>query len=320
MKILMPEYNTLTKGDIDMSVFESFGDLVIMDQASREELKAEIRDADVLFVNKTKVDEELLACAEKLRYIGECATGFNNIDLEACKKRGIRVTNVPTYSTSSVAQQTFAYILEYYNKVAAFSDFCMDGGWVSSPYFSNFKYDMFELEGVTIGLIGYGLIAQSVAKIANAFGMNVLAYKRSAAVGTTSEDGLAHFVSLDDLVGSADIVSVHCPLNDQSQGMCDSSFFARMKDGAMFINTARGPIVDELALKEALESGKLGFAALDVLEVEPMSPSCPLLGVKNLIITPHVAWAPFETRTRLVEIVADNYKSFAAGEPKNVIA
>lgn len=318
MKVVMPEFNTLTRGDIDMSGFDRLGNLVILDRPSREELKAELRDAELLFVNKTSVDEDLLSCAGKLRYIGECATGFNNIDLDACRRHGITVTSVPAYSTDAVAQQVFAFLLEHYSRVHEYNELVKNGGWTRSGNFSEFCFPTEELARKTIGLVGYGRIGSKVAQIANAFGMNVLATSRHYVSGY-SGDGLTKFVSFDTLLKESDVVSVHCPLNDASYHLFNEEVFSKMKEDAFFINTARGPIVSESALAEALRSGHLSGAAVDVVEEEPIGENSPLLGIENCVITPHVAWAPRETRQRLVDVVLNNVHCWQEEEPINVV-
>lgn len=318
MKIVMPEYSTLTRGDIDMSGFDRLGDLVILDHPDRETLKAELKDADILFVNKTVVDDALLSEAASLQYIGECATGFNNIDLAACKKRGITVSYVPAYSTDAVAQQVFAFLLEHFNRVHEYNDFVKDGGWTRSGNFSEFCFPMEELTGKTIGLVGYGRIGSRVAQIARAFGMEVLATSRSFVSGY-SGDGLARFVPLDTLLSESDVVSVHCPLTDESFHLFDEKTFAKMKRGAFFINTSRGPVVSEPALAAALANGHLSGAAVDVVDEEPIPEESPLLKADACLITPHVAWAPRETRQRLVDVVLDNVNGYLEGAPANVV-
>ncbi len=318
MKIVMPEYSTLTRGDIDMSGFEALGDLLVLDHPAREDLKAALQDADVLFVNKTTVDADLLEAAPRLKYIGECATGFNNIDLAACAAKGITVTYVPAYSTDAVAQHVFAFLLEHFVRVHDYDVFVKDGGWTRSGNFSEFVFPTAELCSKTLGLVGYGRIGSQVAQIARAFGMTVLATTRTRTEGM-SEDGCARFVPLAELLAEADVVSVHCPLTDASHHMFDEELFAAMKPAAFFINTSRGPVVSETALAAALQSGHLSGAAVDVLEEEPMSASCVLRDAPNCIITPHVAWAPRETRERLVDVVLNNYDAWQNGDPVNVV-
>ena len=338
MKIVMPEANTLTKGDVDLSAIDDLGEVEVYENLTADELADVLKDADAVLVNKSVLNEKTLAKAEKLKYIGECATGFNNIDIAYCNSRGITVTNVPDYSTNAVAQQVFAYILHHYSQVGKYNEFVQDSGWINSKTFAPFVFDSDELFGKTIGLVGYGKIGRAVAKIADSFGMNVLVYTRSYAkalemsktargdVDKTVLDGFldradkfVSYVTLDNLLKHSDIVSVHCPLNADSNEMFNAEAFAKMRKGAFFINTARGGVIVESALADALRSGRLSGAALDVLENEPMSPDCPLLGIGNCLITPHVAWAPYATRKRLVSVVVSNLRNFAAGRPTNVV-
>lgn len=331
MKIVMPERYTLTREDVDLSPLEKLGDMVVVDRASKEELKAALKDAEVLLVNKTEVDEDLIKEAEKLEYVGVTATGYNNVDTAYCKERGITVTNIPGYSSNAVAQQVFGFLLEFYGRTHDFNDFVQQGGWTDSQTVSPLVLPQEELAGKTLGLIGYGQIAKKVAKIAEAFGMSVLAYSRSALKSLEAEsntqtrgylnraDRNVSFVTLEQLLKHADVISVHCPLNEDSLHMCNAEFFHQMKKGSFFINTARGAIVEEAALKHALESDHLAGAGLDVLEEEPMSADCILKGVKNCIITPHVGWTPKETRARLVNIVAKNLEAYQNGKPQNVV-
>lgn len=337
-KIAMPEANTLTKGDVDLGIFDTLGHVIAYQNPSANELADILSDADILMVNKIVLDANTLSKAKKLKYIGECATGFNNIDLDYCNEHGITVTNVPSYSTNAVAQQVFAFILNHYSRVARYNDFVQQDGWKNADTFAPFVFDTDELFGKTIGLVGYGKIGRAVAKIANAFGMNVLVYTRSyqksvdaatdkwGNVDRTKLDGFLErtdntvtYRTLDNLLKHSDIVSIHCPLNEESDGLFSHETFSKMRTGAYLVNTARGPIVDEDALIDALNSGKLSGAGLDVLKTEPQSKDSKLLGVPNLTITPHVAWAPFETRRRLVLEVAKNLEAFEQGHPRNVV-
>ena len=329
-KIVMPEANTLTNGDVDLSVFENYGQVTILDHPSLEELHEALISADALFTNKYKIDASVLD-GTSVKYIGECATGFNNIDVDYCNEHGIVVTNVPTYSTNAVAQQTFAFILNHFSQVAKYNDFVQNDGWINADTFAPFVFPTDELAGKTIGLIGYGKIGKAVAKIADAFGMTVLAstrtYEKAKEAGSNTElDGFVNraehfvsFVSLDSLLRHSDIVSIHCPLNAQSEKLINAENIAKMRNGAFLINTARGPIIDEDALIAALDSGKLSGVAVDVLDVEPMLESCKLKGAKNCVITPHVAWAPKATRQRLVNEVIKNLEAYQNGEPINKV-
>ena len=315
MKIVITEGAVLTTGDMSFEGFNKFGEVHVFDNLSYRDLETEIIDTDILLCNKVRVDQNILKKAKQLKYIGTFATGYNNIDIEYCRKNNITVCNAGSYSTSAVAQQTFGYILNHFSRIADYNNFVKDGGWVKSPLFSPIVFPTDELLGKTIGIIGYGSIGKAVAKIAHAFDMNILVHTR-----TVREDGVTKFVSLDELLSKSDIVTVHCPLTEQNTKMFDRKTFAKFKDGALFINTARGGLVDENALLVALKSGKLSGAAVDVVEYEPMRSDCPLLNAPNIIITPHSAWVPKSTRQRLFEIVINNIEQFLNGTPVNVVS
>lgn len=316
MKILIADCATLTQNnDLDITVFEKYGDVVYNKNISRSELLNTVHEYDMILCNKTIIDRVVIESAKKLKFIGLLATGYNNIDITAAKESGITVCNAGSYSTSAVAQQVFAYILNHYNAVNRYNDFVQNGGWQQSPTFSVLCFPTDELKDKTIGIIGYGSIGKRVAEIALAFQMNVLVYTR-----TPKSDNRVRFTSLDELLKNSDIITPHCPLNEQSKEMFNKETFSKMKDGAFFINTARGGIINEQDLAEALKSGKLSGAAIDVLNHEPMSKDCVLKGAPNLIITPHTAWAPLETRKRLLCIVEDNIKAFLNGTPKNKVS
>jgi glycerate dehydrogenase len=258
---------------------------------------------------------DVLESAQNLKYIGLFATGFNNVDLDYTNKKGITVCNVPGYSTEAVAQHTFALILEVISRVSDYNKTVKDGDWVKSKTFSYFPIPIFELSGKTIGIVGFGSIGIRVAEIAKAFGMNVIFYNRS----NKNIDGMTQ-VDFDTLLKESDIVTLHCPLNSQSDSIMNKDAFAKMKDNSIFINTARGGLVDEYALKEALLCGKLLGAGLDVLRKEPMDENCPLINIDNCIITPHIAWASLETRRRLLKIVVDNIEKYLNGTPVNTLS
>ena len=314
MKIVLTDCKTITKDDLDLTVFDKIGETVYYDLTPPEKLAERVADADAVICNKTVISAEIMKQAKNLKYIGLFATGYNNIDVEEAAKRGITVCNAGSYSTQAVAQHTFAFILNHYNNVAKYGNFVDDGGWKNSKTFSPFVFPMHELAGKTIGIVGYGSIGREVAKIANAFSMKVLAYAR-----TPKKDDTVTFTDLDTLVKTSDIVTVHCPLNKDSQYMFDAEMFEKFKDGAYFVNTARGGVMVESALINAIKSGKLSGAAIDVLETEPMSQASELVNLPGLTVTPHVAWAPIETRERLLDIVTDNLKSFMEGTPKNKV-
>ena len=313
MKIVITDRATLGEG-INLDLIGAFGELIIYPHTNHAELIERITEADVLICNKTVVDKEALDVAKNLRCILLFATGYNNIDISYAASRGIAVCNAGQYSTYAVAQHTFALMLRQASRVAEYSDFVLDGGWIRSPLFSAFEYPTHELYSKTLGIIGFGSIGRAVCDIALAFGMKVLVYTR-----TPKDDPRVEFVSLDTLLSESDYISVHCPLTDKTAKMFNSEAFEKCKDGAFFINTSRGGVVDEIALASALNSGKLSGAALDVLATEPMSAECPLIGAKNLTLTPHIAWIPVETRQRLIGIVADNLRAFLDGKPKNKV-
>ncbi len=314
MKIVITDAQTITKGDISLDFLKKYGEVVIYPLTSKEEIAERLKDADAVICNKTPLNRETLAGAEKLRYIGLFATGYNNIDIDYCNEKGITVCNAGSYSTNAVAQHTFALILEHFTQVGKYNDFVQQGGWKNSPTFSPFVFDINELWGKTIGIVGYGSIGKAVGRIAHAFGMNILAHSRNF---KEVENG--KFCSLDQLLQNSDIVTVHCPLNKDSEKMFTKETFNKMKKGAFFVNTSRGGVLCEEDLKGALESGRLSGAGIDVLETEPMKHDCCLLGVKNCVITPHIAWAHYETRIRLMEIVEHNLKSFINGTPTNKV-
>lgn len=314
MKIVITEGAVISCGDISFERFNKFGTVKIFDNLSYEELQQEIIDTDILLCNKVLVDKNVLQRAKKLKYIGTFATGYNNIDIAFCRKKGITVCNAGSYSTDAVAQQTFGYILNHFSRIADYDNFVKEGGWIKSPLFSPIVFPTDEISGKTIGIIGFGSIGKKVAEIAHAFNMNVLVHTR-----TIHEDGKTNFVTLDSLLAKSDIVSVHCPLTDANAKMFNKDTFAKFKKGAYFINTARGGLVDESALREALQSGHVSGAAVDVVETEPMLADCPLIGAPNITITPHSAWVPLQTRSRLFEIVENNIQQFLNGTPVNVV-
>lgn len=263
------------------------------------------------------MSEKNLSGAKNLKYIGLFATGYNNVDLEYTRKKGITVCNAGSYSTEAVAQHVFAFILHYYNTISRYDEFVKNKGWINTNKFSPFM-EMKELFGKTIGIIGYGSIGQKVAVIANAFGMNVLAYSRSALKEKIQSDEVT-YATVDEILEKSDIVTIHCPLNKDSEKMCNKEFFTKMKKDSLFINTSRGGVANQEDLMWALNNNVIQYAALDVIEKEPMPEDCKLIETKNLVITPHAAWAPLETRERLIKIVSKNLQKWVAGTPINVI-
>lgn len=315
MKILLSDCGALKQSnDLQLDIFEKYGFVTYNLDISREELLDTVHNYDIILCNKTVIDKAVIDKAKRLKYIGLFATGYNNIDTLEAKAHGITVCNAGSYSTSAVAQQVFAYILSHYNSVEKYNDFVNDGGWQNSQSFSAIHFLTEELQNKNIGIVGYGSIGKRVAEIALAFEMNVSVYTR-----TPKTDNRVRFVSFDQLLKNSHIVTAHCPLNDDSKEMFNAATFSKMRDGAFFINTARGGIVNEQDLCNALKSRKLSGAAVDVLTQEPMSPECPLINAPNIIITPHTAWGPLDTRKRLLNIVEDNLVAFLSGNPKNTV-
>lgn len=315
MKLLLTDCATLrSNGDLPLDSLKRFGDIYEYENITRAELLKEAADADIILCNKTVIDKEVLDAAKSLKYIGLFATGYNNIDIEYAKQKGVTVCNAGSYSTDAVTQQVIGYILIHYTAIPEYNEFVKNGGWKKSAVFSPLVFFSDEVAGKTLGIVGYGSIGKSVEKAAKGLGMNVIVYTR-----TVRENGETRFTDLDTLLKESDIVTLHCPLNAQSADMMNAEAFARMKDGAFFINTSRGGTVDENALYDALSSGKLSGAAVDVLKKEPMSKDCPLDKAPNLIITPHTAWAPLTTRKRLLGIVESNIEAFLKGAPQNKI-
>lgn len=314
MKIVLTDAQTVLDNLVNADILKQFGEVEEYGLLRYDEVAEKIADADMVVCNKTLLDKNTLRLAKNLKYIGLFATGYNNIDIDYCKAHNIAVCNAGSYSTNAVAQHTFALILEHFNNTSNYNKYVQDGRWKRSKTFSPFVYPLSELAGKTLGIVGFGNIGRAVAKIANAFEMRVIAYNRSE----KQADGLK-FVSFETLLEQSDIVSVHCPLNSESENMFDKNAFAKMKKDALFVNTARGGIMVEQDLFDALQSGHLGGAAIDTLKVEPMEEDCILMGAKNCIITPHIAWAPVETRVRLMNIVADNIRAFLNGTPQNRI-
>jgi glycerate dehydrogenase len=315
MKIVLTDAQTVVDELVSAEPLKEFGEVVSNGLLTYEEVAEAIADADIVLCNKTLLDAHSLRYAKHLKYIGVFATGYNNIDVKYCREHGITVCNAGSYSTNAVVQHTFALILAHFNNIALYNKYVQDGRWKRSPTFSPFLYPLHEISGRTLGIVGLGTIGQAVAKVALAFGMKVVAYNRSQ----RNIEGV-RMVSLDELLDVSDIVTVHCPLNDDSKEMFNKDTFEKMKPGAVFVNTARGGVIVEQDLYDALESGHLGGACIDVLSLEPMEEDCILMGAKNCIITPHIAWAPVETRQRLMQIVCDNIRNFLSGHPTNVVS
>lgn len=313
-KTVVLDWDTVSNNDIQHDEILAPGKINFYGLTKPEEVIQRIGDSSIVLCNKVLITEQIMNACPSLKYIGLFATGFNNIDLNAAKDRGITVCNAGSYSTDAVAQHTFALILHHFSKVALYGNYVADGGWIKSPTFSVFPFPVYELAGKTIAIVGFGSIGKAVAKIAEAFNMNILVCTR-----TKPENSKYELVSPEEAFRRADILTCHCPLTESTKGFISRDRLSLMKKSALIINTSRGPVADEKALADALNSEQIAGAGLDVLEYEPMRPDSPLLGAKNCVITPHVAWAPLETRRRLISIVNGNLKAFLEGKPTNVV-
>lgn len=319
MKIVITDAATVTNGDVDLSCFSEFGEVISYPLTEPDLLAQRVKDADLVLCNKSRMTREVMEEAKHLKYIGLFATGYNNIDTSAAKALGITVCNAGSYSTDAVAQLVFSFLLHHASRAAEYNNFVQQGSWIKSATFSPFVFEMTELAGKTMGIFGFGSIGKKVARIAASFGMKVLVTTRTVHREEEAEYGIC-FVDFDTLLSSSDVITVHCPLTDRTAGLFDSAVFSRMKQGSYFINTSRGGVLVESALAEAVKSGHLSGAGIDVLTTEPMLPDCPLLGIDAITITPHIAWAPRETRERLIGIVYDNIKAFLDGHPVHVVS
>lgn len=320
MKIVVLDGYALNPGDLSWDALKTLGDCTIYDRTSltdNAEIISRIGDAEVIFTNKTPLTKKILDACPNVKYIGVLATGYNVVDVDAAKELKITVTNVPNYSTQSVAQFAFALLLEICNRVGHHSQVVHDGRWKTYPDFCFWDYPLIELAGKTIGIIGYGNIGKATSKLAQAFGMKVIAFTPRGKVGTML-DGCT-FVTLDELFKTSDVISLHCPLFKSTQGIICAANIAKMKDGVIIINNARGGLIVERDLREALDSGKVAAAGLDVVSTEPIADDNPLLGAKNCFITPHISWAPKEARERLMNIAVENLKAWIVGKSVNVV-
>lgn len=315
MKICILDAETVTRNDVRLDRITELGEARVLGFTKNEDIAQAIGDADAVICNKCLITEEVFSKCPNLKYVGLFATGYNNIDLKAATRHGAVVCNVPSYSTDAVAQHTFAFILEYYSKISEYIKMTAEGGWINYKLFSNFCIPATEIAGLTLGIIGYGSIGRKVAAIARAFGMKVITHTRSPQkVGDGTE-----CVTLEELLKRADIVSLHCPLTDDNKRLINEKTLSLMKPSALLVNTARGGLIDEEALCAALKNGVIAAACVDALTYEPMREDCALRGLPNCFITPHVAWAPIETRERLIEKVAENLKAWRDGAPINVV-
>ena len=317
MKIVILDGRALNPGDLSYDCIRQFGEVTLYQRTETEaETIERIGDSEIVLVNKVPITETVLSACPGIRLICVQATGYNIVDCDACARRGIPVTNVPSYGTAAVAQFTMALILELCHRIGLHDQSVHRGDWVKSDNFCYWLTPQTELAGKTLGILGFGRIGREVGKLAKAFGMQVIACSRSQC-----EEGrqIGEYVDMDTLLARSDILSLHCPQTPGTEKIINARSLARMKDGAMLINTARGGLLDENAVAEALRSGKLRGAAVDVVSKEPMAPDNPLLSAPGCIITPHIAWAPVESRQRLLDCVVENIRCFLNGTPQNVV-
>lgn len=320
MKIVVLDSYAAVSNDLSLDCLNKLCDeLVVYERTNPEDTIKRIGDAEIVIVNKTILSREVLEKCPSVKYIGLFATGYNIIDVEYAKERGIVVSNAPGYSTSGVAQLVFALIMHFYNMVSKHNDEVHQGKWQNCKDFCFYDRHISELQGKTIGLIGFGSIGKQVSRLAQAYDMKVLIHSRT--IYSQYEDGdLVKFVDFQTLLENSDIISIHCPLFPETTGLINKEAIEKMKTSAIVINTARGPVIDEQALADALNSGRIAGAGVDVVSKEPIEETNPLLTAKNCVITPHIAWAGRETRERLIGIVEDNIKAFLEGKPKNNVA
>lgn len=317
MKIVVLDGFALNPGDLSWSHLESLGDVTVYDRSTKDEVVERAFDADIVLINKIPFRKEQIEQLPNLKYIGVLATGYNIIDIDEASRQGIVVTNVPTYGTQSVAQFVFAHLLEICHHIPLHAQSVKEGKWNKREDFCYWERPLIELSGKVMGIIGAGRIGLETAKIANAFGMNVILFTRSP--DRSLETPMLKFVSFETLLMESDVISLHCPLTPETRGIIDADSISQMKDGVIIINTSRGPLIDETALLEGLKSKKIFAAGLDVLAKEPPSEHNPLFDLENCNVTPHIAWAPHESRKRLLEAAIDNVKMYLNGETINQV-
>lgn len=316
MKIVILDGYTANPGDLSWEPFEQFGECVVYDRTNSEDVVSRIGDAEIVIPNKVVISREIIESCPSIKYIGEFATGYNNVDCTAAKEKGIIVTNIPTYGTAAVAQFAIALLLEICHHIGQHNKAVHFGKWTGCQDFCFWDYPLIELSGKTMGIVGLGRIGQTTAKIAGALGMKVLAYDQFEC-----EPGrdVAEYTTLDSVLSLSDIVVLHCPLTPETNQFINSKTIAKMKDGAILINNSRGQLVNEMDLADALNTGKLAAAGLDVVSSEPIRENNPLLTAKNCIITPHISWAAKECRQRMINMSVENLRAFIEGNPINVV-
>ena len=316
MKIVVLDGYTENPGDLSWEELGKLGELTVYDRTAAEDIVSRIGDAEVIITNKTPISRATMDACPNIRYIALLATGYNVVDVNAAKEKGIPVSNVPTYGTAAVGQFAIAMLLEICHHVAHHSDTVHAGKWNTCADWCYWDYPLIELDGKTMGIIGFGRIGQATGKIAKAMGMKVLAYD---SFQSESGKALAEYVDLDTLLASSDVIALHCPLFPETEGIINKDTIAKMKDGVILLNNSRGPLIVEQDVADALNSGKIYAAGLDVVSTEPIKADNPLLTAKNCIITPHISWAPKESRQRIMDCTVSNVAAFLAGEPVNVV-
>lgn len=316
-KIVILDGHTINPGDLSWEVILQQGECTVYERTPKELVAERCRDAKAVLTSKAIFTREVMESLPKLSYIGVLATGYNVVDVQAARERGITVTNIPAYSTQSVAQMVFALLLQLCCHVKEHSDSVKSGAWSACEDFCYWNSPMIELAGKTLGIVGFGMIGQQTARVANALGMKVAAFGRQR----KQVDGIDYqwIDSLDELLVRSDVISLHCPLTEDTNGMINAERLRLMKPSAFLINTARGPLIEENALADALNSKRIAGAALDVLGAEPPAADNPLFRAKNCIITPHIAWATKEARTRLINTAGENLKAYLEGSPVNIV-
>ena len=314
MKIVILDGHAVNPGDVSWDCFKQFGDVTVYEFTQEHQILERIGDAEIVMTNKTPLAADTFAKCPRIKLVCVLATGYNVVDCKAAREKGIPVCNVPTYGTAAVAQFTFSLMLEICNAVGQHNDAVHRGDWASSPHFCFWNTPQMELAGKTLGIIGFGRIGRAVGKIAKAMGMQVLAYNRSR---HPEGEEIGEYVDLDTLLERSDIISLHCPLTAENAELINKDTIGKMQDGAILINTARGGLLNEQDVANALSCGKLRYAAVDVVSKEPIDPRNPLLSAPNCIITPHMAWAPVESRLRLLDCTVQSIEGFLAGKPVN---
>lgn len=319
MKIIVLDGYAANPNDISWAPMEALGEVTVYDRTPADQVIERIGSAEAALTNKVVIDEAVMAACPSLRYIGVLATGYNIVDVDAARRRGIAVCNIPAYSTDSVAQMTFSLLLDICFNAARHSSSVHAGKWTACPDFCFWETPLIELAGRTLGIVGYGRIGQKVSRIASAMGMNVLCHSRHPDPALALPEN-CRWATLDEIYALSDVITLHCPLNDDSRGMINRDTIARMKDGVILLNTGRGPLVVEQDLADALNAGKVYAAGVDVVSAEPIRADNPLLTAKNCVITPHIAWAPKAARERLMAIAVQNLKAWQDGQPINNVA